>query len=137
MAKSIDAKLYYERNGRPVNFQDQPVFPRSDTIILTGNVTGDDLTGLAVSLTGRMVLEDGSVGPAVITKTSGVSGGITITNVNPAVKSVKAYIESGDTSGFGPGQVFVFDVEFTTTTTPPLVHTIKGRFAIEEDYTLN
>ena len=137
MPKSIDAKLYYERTGRPVNFEDQPVFPRSDTIILVGKVTGDDLTGLSGKLTGRMVLEDGSTGPAVITKTSGADGGIVIAEVNPTVNSVKAYIESSDTSGFEPGQVFVFDVEFTTTTTPPLVHTIKGRFAIEEDYTLN
>ena len=137
MPKSIDASLYYERNGKPVNFDHAPVFPRSDTIILVGKITGNNLTGLSASLTGRMVMPDGSVGPAVITKTSGVGGGITLTEVNPAVTSVKAFIESTDTSGFEPGQHFVFDIEFKTTTTPPLVYTIKGQFLIEEDYTLN
>jgi len=137
MPKSIDASLFYERNGKQVNFNHTPIFPRSDTIILIGKITGDDLTGLSASLTGRMMMPDGSVGPAVITKTSTLDGGITLTEVNPAVNSVKAFIESADTSGFEPGQSFVFDVEFKTTTTPPLVYTIKGQFRIEEDYTLN
>ena len=137
MPKSIDASLFYERNGKPVNFNYAPVFPRSDTIILVGKITGDSLTGLSASLTGRMIMPDGSVGPAVIAKTSGAAGGITLTQINPAVSSVKAFIESADTSGFEPGQHFVFDIEFKTTTTPPLVYTIKGQFLIEEDYTLN
>lgn len=147
MGQSIDAKLYYERFNQLVAPDNQPVFPRSDTIILSGRVTGNDLSGLSATFTARMILEDGSVGPIVITKSSassgsgsgsgGGSGGIIITDVNPATRLIKVYIQSADTAGFEPGQIFVFDVEFRTTGTPPLTYTIKGKFAIEEDYTLN
>ena len=56
---------------------------------------------------------------------------------NDYVKKVTVLIaEPSDSEGLEPGQQFVFDVQASTTGTPPIVRTVKGRFKISEDYTL-
>lgn len=132
-------ELTYERTGQSVSQREKdPSFIRGDTIDIVGKIYGKALTGLTATLTGRLILPDGTVGPAVFTKTSGGEGAaIVLTVVNDSVSTVRATISSDDTKALEPGNVVVFDVEFETTTTPPITRSIKGRFAIEEDYTLN
>jgi len=131
--------LEYEKNRMAVqkSFANPPTFFRSDTIDILGQVYGQDLTGLSAKLTGKIILPDGTPGPNVITKTSAASGGITLTSVNAAVSRVRISIGTDDTKGFQPGDKIIFDVEFITTTTPPIVRTIVGAFILAEDYTLN
>ncbi|MEW5857385.1 MAG: hypothetical protein AB1861_08390 [Cyanobacteriota bacterium] len=129
--------LYYQNTGTKITPEmETPKFIRGDSISIVGRVYGKDLTGLSAKLTARMVLPDGSTGPAVITKTSAASGGITLTTVNPSISGVQITLSPEDTSAFDDGQKFVFDIEFSTTTTPPVRRSVKSRFVIEEDYTL-
>ena len=132
----MQANLKFERNNKDIHSFEPSVFPRGDTIKIVGVVHGEGLTGLAATLTAKMVVA-GVAGATAFTKTSGVGGDITLDQKNSATHTVEILIESADTRGYGPGQEFVFDVEFTTTTTPPEVYTVIGRFSISEDYTLN
>lgn len=139
MSKEIDIEIRYERTGKKID-QEEPTFPRSDTILLKGRVTGEELTGLTATATVRMIMPTtGQPGSAVITKT--VGSGITITVLNPAVSSIDIELaQPVDTAGFEPGQRFVFDVEITRpagTGITAITRTLKGGFRISEDYTLN
>lgn len=132
MAESLlDLSFKFERTGQGVNDAVNPEFPRQDTVILHGTITGTDLTGLAVVGSLKLVPQD------VIIAAKTVGDGVTITNVNDFVKKVTVLIaEPADSEGLEPGQQFVFDVQASTTGTPPIVRTVKGRFKITEDYTL-
>lgn len=134
----LNFDLYYQNTGTKITPEmEAPKFIRGDSIAIAGRVYGKALTGLSAKLTARMVLPDGSTGPGVITKTSAADGGIVLTEVNDSVSSVLIDIGAGDTSAFDDGQRFVFDVEFSTTTTPPVRRSLKSKFVIEEDYTLS
>lgn len=136
----MEIDLRFERTGDKVenSLVKVPNFIRSDTIDIQGKVYGKLLTGLTATLTARMLMPDGSTGPILFEKTSsGVGAAITLTAVNTSVSTVAISIPTADTSALDVGQKVVFDIEFTTTTTPPVVRTVKGAFVIEEDYTLN
>lgn len=137
MAKALSIELIYELTGQRVDSAETaPTFIRGDSILLKGKVFGASLTGLAAKLTAKMILPDGTLGPTVISKSSGATTPtITITSVNTSVSTVDIVLTSADTAAFEPGQRFVFDVEFTTTT-PVLTRSVKGSFSIEEDYTV-
>jgi hypothetical protein len=133
MAKSLlDLSFKYERTGQDVSDNINPEFPRQDTVILQGTITGTDLTGLAVVGSLKLVPQD-----VIIASKTVANEGVTITNVNDYVKKVTVLIaEPSDSEGLEPGQQFVFDVQASTTGTPPIIRTVKGRFKISEDYTL-
>lgn len=133
MAKSLlDLSFKYERTGQDVSDNINPEFPRQDTVILQGTITGTDLTGLAVVGSLKPVPQD-----VIIASKTVANDGVTITNVNDYVKKVTVLIaEPSDSEGLEPGQQFVFDVQASTTGTPPIIRTVKGRFKISEDYTL-
>ncbi len=133
MAKSLlDLSFKYERTGQDVSDNINPEFPRQDTVILQGTITGTDLTGLAVVGSLKPVPQD-----VIIASKTVANEGVTITNVNDYVKKVTVLIaEPSDSEGLEPGQQFVFDVQASTTGTPPIIRTVKGRFKISEDYTL-
>lgn len=133
MAKSLlDLSFKYERTGQDVSDNINPEFPRQDTVILRGTITGTDLTGLAVVGSLKPVPQD-----VIIASKTVANDGVTITNVNDYVKKVTVLIaEPSDSEGLEPGQQFVFDVQASTTGTPPIIRTVKGRFKISEDYTL-
>lgn len=133
MAKSLlDLSFKYERTGQDVSDNINPEFPRQDTVILQGTITGTDLTGLAVVGSLKSVPQD-----VIIASKTVANDGVTITNVNDYVKKVTVLIaEPSDSEGLEPGQQFVFDVQASTTGTPPIIRTVKGRFKISEDYTL-
>lgn len=133
MAESLlDLSFKYERTGQGVSDNINPEFPRQDTVILQGTITGTDLTGLVVVGSLKLVPQDVIIGSKTV-----ANDGVTITSVNDYVKKVTVLIaEPSDSEGLEPGQQFVFDVQASTTGTPPIVRTVKGRFKITEDYTL-
>lgn len=133
MTKSLlDLSFKYERTGQDVSDNINPEFPRQDTVILQGTITGTDLTGLAVVGSLKLVPQD-----VIIASKTVANDGVAITNVNDYVKKVTVLIaEPSDSEGLEPGQQFVFDVQASTTGTPPIIRTVKGRFKISEDYTL-
>lgn len=135
---ALDIELKYARSGQNVREDFTYTHTRSDAgKFLVGRVAGEALTGLSATFTARMIMPNGSVGPAVIVKESSSAGEIDIVSANVAVSTFSVNLVPADTSAFQPGQAFVFDVEFKTTTTPAIVQTLKGRFALAEDYTLN
>ncbi len=128
----LDTSFRFERTGQWVSDLVNPEFPRQDTVILQGTITGTDLTGLAVVGSLKIVPQDVILGSKTISNDA-----VTITNVNDYVKKVTVMIaEPSDSEGLEPGQQFVFDVQASTTGIPPIVRTVKGRFKISEDYTL-
>lgn len=133
MAKTLlDMSFKFERTGQWVGDAVNPEFPRQDTVILHGTITGTDLTGLVVVGSLKLVPQDVIIAAKTVT-----NDGVTIINVNDFVKKVTVLIaEPSDSEGLEPGQQFVFDVQASTTGTPPIVRTVKGRFKITEDYTL-
>lgn len=135
--KVLSIDLRYELTGKPINSRaEDPTFIRGDSILIKGKVFGATLTGITATLTGKMILPDGSVGPVVFTKSSaGTGAAITLTTVNPSISLVDIALLPEDTEAFEPGQRFVFDVEVKTTT-PAITRSIKGGFGIEEDYTV-
>jgi len=138
--QEIDIEIRYERTSKKINDPETPTFPRSDTILLKGRVTGEKLEGLTAKSTVRMIMPNtGKPGSAVIIKE--VGEGITITTLNPAVKTIDIELaQPPDTAGFEPGQQFVFDVEITRPAaegTIALTRSVDGRFRISEDYTRN
>lgn len=109
---------------------------RSDTRTIEAECYGDAITGLVIVATVQKVLPDGTKA-TVYTKSSAVVGdGIVITEISPDKysKATVPIIDKSDTSGFEAGDIFVFDVEFTTTTERS---TILGNFTLIEDRTLN
>jgi hypothetical protein len=131
----VNAK--WKETKTPVNETEQPVkIIRSDTRTILAECYGDAVTTLAVTVTVQKLLIDG-MKVDVYTKTSGTVGdGIAITEVSADkfYKVVIPIIDKTDTSGFDPGDVFFFDVEFTTATERS---TILGNFTLVEDRTLN
>ena len=138
MTTALDIKASYVRTGEPFGPETSYRMIRSDAgEFLKGRVASENLTGLSATFTARMVMPDGSTGPAVITKLSSAIDEIAITENNVAVNTLTVFLKSSDTSGFEPGQRFRCDLEVRTSTTPPTVYTLKSSFSIEEDYTLN
>lgn len=128
----LNVEFKFERTGQGVSDLVNPEFPRQDTVILQGTVTGGDLTGLAITGSLKLVPQDVIFAPKTV-----ANEGVIITNVNDYIKKVMVIIaDPTDTEGLEPGQQFLFDVQVSTAGTPPLVRTIKGRFKITEDYTL-
>lgn len=128
----LNIDFRYERTGQIVSDNINPEFPRQDTVILQGTITGADLTGLVVTGSLKIVPQD-----VVIAAKTTTGGDVTITDVNDFIKKVTVIIaEPSDSEGLDPGQQFVFDVQASTAGTPPIVRTVKGRFKISEDYTL-
>lgn len=124
---------------------DQPVFVRSDSVVVTGPIAGTNLTGLTVKASICKVLPDGSNSPPIYARA--VGSGITLSTLNASEKKAAiVLIQSGENAADEPGQKYVADIEFTynqdftvgtTVGTPtPMRKTIKGGFSIEEDYTV-
>lgn len=128
----LDVEFKFERTGQGVNDNVNPEFPRQDTVVLQGTVTGGDLAGLAITGSLKLVPQNVIFAPKTVANQS-----VIITNVNSYIKKVIVIIANPtDTEGLDPGQQFLFDVQVSTSGTPPLVRTVKGRFKITEDYTL-
>lgn len=109
---------------------------RSDTRTIIAECYGDAITDLVVTSTVQKVLPDGTKATVYSKTSTGLTDGIVITEISPDTysKVVVPIIDKTDTSGFEAGDVFVFDVEFTTTTERA---TILGNFTLVEDRTLN
>lgn len=128
----LELGFKFERTGQFISDNVNPEFPRQDTVILQGTITGTDLTGLAVVGSLKLVPQDVILGAKTV-----ANDDIIITNINDYVKKVTVIISNPtDSAGLEPGQQFVFDVQVSTSGTIPLVRTVKGRFKISEDYTL-
>lgn len=128
----LDLNFKFERTGQKVDNSINPDFPRQDTVILHGTITGTDLTGLAVVGSLKLVPQD-----VIIAAKTVANQGVTITNINDFFKKVTVLIaEPSDSEGLEPGQQFVFDVQVSTSGIPAIVRTVKGCFKITEDYTL-
>lgn len=127
----------WKETGGTVVEQDKPIkIIRSDTRTILAECYGDAITDLVIVVTVQKVLPDGSK-MDVYTKSSATLGdGIVITEVSPDKysKAVIPVIDKDDTSGFDAGDVFFFDVEFTTATERS---TVLGNFTLIEDRTLN
>lgn len=145
MASSLYMDMRYESNGMKFDGTDQPVFIRSDSIVVVGPIAGSSLTGLTVKASVCKVLPDGSISPPIYSRT--VGSGITLSTLNPSEKKAAiVLIQSGENAADEPGQKYVADIEFsypqdfsvgTTVGTPtPMRKTIKGGFSIEADYTV-
>lgn len=109
---------------------------RSDTRTIEAECYGDAITDLVVVCTVQQVLPDGTKATVYTKSSASVGDGIVITEISPDTysKAIVPIIDKDDTSGFEPGDIFVFDVEFTTTTERA---TILGNFSLVEDRTLN
>lgn len=109
---------------------------RSDTRTIEAECYGDAITDLVVVCTVQKVLPDGTKATVYTKSSASVGDGIVITEISPDTysKAIVPIIDKDDTSGFEPGDIFVFDVEFTTTTERA---TILGNFSLVEDRTLN
>lgn len=128
----LDLSFKFERTGQGVNDNVTPEFPRQDTVILHGTITGTDLTGLAVVGSLKLVPQD-----VIIAAKTVANQGVTIINVSDFIKKVTVLIaEPSDSEGLEPGQQFVFDIQVSTSGIPAIVRTVKGCFKITEDYTL-
>nr|WFD61497.1 MAG: hypothetical protein [uncultured cyanophage] len=128
----LDLNFKFERTGQKVDNSINPDFPRQDTVILHGTITGTDLTGLAVVGSLKLVPQD-----VIIAAKTVANQGVTIINVSDFIKKVTVLIaEPSDSEGLEPGQQFVFDVQVSTSGIPAIVRTVKGCFKITEDYTL-
>lgn len=133
----ISIDLFYEQTKQKIDAAGvEPSFVLEDTIDIFGTVFGKDLTGLSAKLSACLVLGNGSISAPVFTKTSTQSGGIVLTQISPSAYNVRISLASTDTAAFDVGQKIVFDVEFSTTTTPPVKRTKKGSFVLEEQYTV-
>ena len=125
-----------EMGGAVVELEKPIKIIRSDTRTILAECYGDAITDLVIVVTVQKVLPDGSK-MDVYTKTSATAGdGIVITEVSPDKysKAVIPLIDKTDTAGFDAGDVFFFDVEFTTATERS---TVLGNFTLAEDRTLN
>ena len=128
----LDLNFKFERTGQKVDNSINPDFPRQDTVILHGTITGTDLSGLAVVGSLKLVPQD-----VIIAAKTVANQGVTIINVSDFIKKVTVLIaEPSDSEGLEPGQQFVFDVQVSTSGIPAIVRTVKGCFKITEDYTL-
>lgn len=109
---------------------------RSDTRTIQAECYGDAITDLVIVATVQKILPDGSKATVYTKSSATVGDGIVITEVSADrySKALVPIIDKTDTSGFEPGDIFVFDVEFTTTTERS---TILGNFSLIEDRTVN
>lgn len=139
MEKKMTIDLRWEMDGSQLRFDRPKEVIRSDDILIQGNVYGVDLTGLTATLTARQILPDGTISAPAFTVESGVGGGITLTAIGTGASlyKVEAMIAGSNTSAFEPGTRFVFDIEFNTTTTPPIRRTVRGAFSLLQDFTVN
>ena len=130
--KVMNIEFKFERTGQVVSDFVNPEFPRQDTVRLIGTIYGDDLTGLAIKASLKVLPQD------VVIASKDNTSGVTITDVNANIKKVQIDIAApADTEAFEGGQQFVFDIQTTIGTDPDLfVRTHKGRFKISEDYTV-
>jgi hypothetical protein len=145
MANSLYIDMRYESNNMKFDGAEQPVFVRSDSVVVVGPIAGANLTGLTVKASVCKVLPDGSISPPIYSRT--VGSGITLSTLNSSEKKAAiVLIQPGENAADDPGQKYVADVEFTyaqdftvgTTvgTATPMRRTLKGGFSIEEDYTV-
>lgn len=147
MSSALYLDFKYEATGQNVSQNINPVFPRQDTVLVVGTISGN-VTLTSITTTLKMILPNGLTGATVATRTStGASTtGIDIININAQVKKVYLQIAMPvDTQSYDPGQQFVFDIQveasstFTigtsTTSAIQLVESVKGMFTISEDYT--
>jgi len=145
MASSLYIDMRYESNNMKFDGTDQPVFVRSDSVVVVGPIAGSSLTGLTVKASVCKVLPDGSISPPIYARA--VGSGITLSTLNPSEKKAAiVLIQSGENAADEPGQKYVADIEFsypqdfsvgtTVGTATPMRKTIKGGFSIEADYTV-
>lgn len=137
--------MRYESNGMKFDGTDQPVFIRSDSVVVVGPIAGSSLTGLTVKASVCKVLPDGSISPPIYARS--VGSGITLSTLNSSEKKAAiVLIQSGENAADEPGQKYVADIEFsypqdfsvgtTVGIATPMRKTIKGGFSIEADYTV-
>lgn len=145
MASSLYIDMRYESNGMKFDGTDQPVFIRSDSVVVVGPIAGSSLTGLTVKASVCKVLPDGSISPPIYARS--VGSGITLSTLNSSEKKAAiVLIQSGENAADEPGQKYVADIEFsypqdfsvgtTVGIATPMRKTIKGGFSIEADYTV-
>lgn len=145
MASSPYIDMRYESNGMKFDGTDQPVFIRSDSVVVVGPIAGSSLTGLTVKASVCKVLPDGSISPPIYARS--VGSGITLSTLNSSEKKAAiVLIQSGENAADEPGQKYVADIEFsypqdfsvgtTVGIATPMRKTIKGGFSIEADYTV-
>lgn len=145
MASSLYVDMRYESSNMKFDGTDQPVFVRSDSVVVVGPIAGASLTGLTVKASVCKVLPNGSVSPPIYSRT--VGSGITLSTLNASErKAAIVLIQSGENAADEPGQKYVADIEFnysqdfssgtTVGTTTSMRKTIKGGFSIEQDYTV-
>lgn len=145
MASSLYIDMRYESNDMRFDGTDQPVFVRSDSIVVVGSIAGQNLTGLTVKASVCKVLPDGSNSPPIYSRA--VGSGITVNTLNSSEKKAAiVLIQPGENAADKSGQKYVADIEFsypqdftvgtTVGTATPMRKTIKGAFSIEEDYTV-
>ena len=109
---------------------------RSDTRTILAECYGDAITDLVVVSTVQKVLPDGTKATIYSKSSASVGDGVVVTEISPDTysKVTVPIIDKADTGGFEAGDIFVFDVEFTTTAERA---TILGNFTLVEDRTLN
>lgn len=135
MASLLQMTAKFERTGRRVTAEEHswPTFPRQDTVVITGTISGEDLTGIAV--TGTLKVFDVDLQDLVIVANK--TAVLTVVNDNIQRYQI-AIAEPADTESFDPA-TYHFDVQAKTTPTAlgivPLVRTILGGFKMVEDYT--
>ena len=145
MANSFYIDMRYESNNMKFDGAEQPVFVRSDSVVVVGLIAGANLTGLTVKASVCKVLPDGSISPPIYARA--VGSGIMLNNLNASEKKAAiVLIQSGENAADEPGQKYVADIEFSYTqdfnvgttvgTVIPMRKTIKGGFSIEKDYTV-
>lgn len=124
--------LFWPNNSPVTNDpQSYPVFVRSDTVVLRGEITATDNVSLAtpaVAATVLLVNADGSKSAAWE-----AAGTLTEVSENQVYRVSVPLLPKGGTASYLDGSAFVFDVEITTTLERK---TIKSGFKIEEDYTV-
>lgn len=113
------------------NPQSFPVFVRSDTVVLKGEITATDGISLATPVVAATVLLVNSDG----TKSNAWEAVGTLTEVSEdqVYRVTVPLLPKAATASYLDGSAFVFDVEVTTTLERK---TIKSGFKIEEDYTV-
>lgn len=127
----------FERTGQKVQEHQAswPVFPRQDTILVAGTISGSDLTALSVK--GTLKIFDTELNQLVLiaTKTA------VLTLINDNIQRYQiAIAEPEDTEAFEMPATYHFDIQASTTPTilgtVPMVRTILGGFKMLEDYTI-
>jgi len=127
----------FERTGQKVQEHPAswPSFPRQDTILISGTISGSDLTALSVN--GTLKIFDTELNQLVWVGNK--TAVLTVVNTNIQRYQI-AIAEPGDTAAFDTPATYHFDVQASTTPTVlgavPMVRTILGGFKMLEDYTI-